>query len=64
MGHFYAIKKSRLVNGLYFSEEEGFEPPVPFRTAVFKTAALGHSATLPYLMVKILLNRENNFQSN
>ncbi len=27
--------------------EEGFEPPVPFGTAVFKTAALNHSATPP-----------------
>lgn len=31
------------------TEEVGFEPTVPFKTAVFKTAALGHSATLPYL---------------
>ncbi len=29
------------------AEEEGFEPPVPFGTAVFKTAALNHSATPP-----------------
>ena len=29
------------------SEEEGFEPPVPCRTSVFKTDAFGHSATLP-----------------
>ncbi len=30
------------------SEEEGFEPPDPFGTSVFKTDAIGHSATLPY----------------
>ncbi len=29
------------------AEEEGFEPPVPFDTAVFKTAAFNHSATPP-----------------
>ena len=29
------------------SEEEGFEPPVPCGTSVFKTDAFGHSATLP-----------------
>ena len=29
------------------TEQEGFEPPVPFGTAVFKTAALSRSATAP-----------------
>ena len=29
------------------AEEEGFEPPVPCGTTVFKTAALDHSATPP-----------------
>ena len=29
------------------AEEEGFEPPVPCSTAVFKTAAFDHSATPP-----------------
>ena len=29
------------------SEEVGFEPTVPCRTSVFKTDAIGHSATLP-----------------
>ena len=32
---------------LRVAEEEGFEPPVPYSTAVFKTAALNHSATPP-----------------
>ena len=27
------------------AEEEGFEPPVPHGTTVFKTAAIDHSAT-------------------
>ena len=34
-------------NWLQLSEEVGFEPTVGCPTAVFKTAAIGHSATLP-----------------
>ena len=30
------------------AEEEGFEPPEPFSSTVFKTAALNRSATPPY----------------
>lgn len=30
------------------AEEVGFEPTVPCETSVFKTDAIGHSATLPY----------------
>ena len=29
------------------AEREGFEPPVPCSTTVFKTAAIDHSATSP-----------------
>lgn len=29
------------------AEVEGFEPPVPFGTPVFKTGAISHSAKLP-----------------
>jgi hypothetical protein len=29
------------------TEEVGFEPTDPFRPSVFKTDAIGHSATLP-----------------
>ncbi len=32
---------------VYSAEREGFKPPVPFSTAVFKTAAIDHSATFP-----------------
>ena len=34
------------------AEREGFEPPVPRSTTVFKTAAIDHSAISP-----VLLNR-------
>ena len=30
-----------------FAEREGFEPPDPLRSTVFKTAAIDHSATSP-----------------
>ena len=33
----------------YFAEREGFEPPVPLSTTVFKTAAIDHSAISPKL---------------
>ena len=32
-----------------FAEEEGFEPPVPLGTPVFKTGAFNRSATPPFL---------------
>ena len=33
------------------TEQEGFEPPVPFGTTVFKTVALNRSATAPNISV-------------
>ena len=30
-----------------FAESEGFEPPNPLRSTVFKTAAINHSANSP-----------------
>ncbi len=33
---------------LFIAEAEGFEPPVPCGTLVFKTSAFDHSATPPY----------------
>ena len=32
-----------------FAEREGFEPPVPLSTAVFKTAVIDHSTISPCL---------------
>ena len=31
----------------YLAEREGFEPPVPLSTSVFKTGAIDHSAISP-----------------
>jgi hypothetical protein len=39
------MKKARRKSGFLNAEEEGFEPPVPHGTTVFKTAAIDHSAT-------------------
>jgi hypothetical protein len=42
------------------TEEVGFEPTVPCRTSVFKTDAIGHSATLPQvaiLYLKVLIGQ-------
>ena len=35
-------------NLLCYAEREGFEPPVPLGTAVFKTAVIDHSTTFPW----------------
>ncbi len=32
------------------AEREGFEPPVPLGTAVFKTAVIDHSTTFPIVL--------------
>ncbi len=32
----------------YLAEREGFEPPEPCSSTVFKTAAIDHSATSPF----------------
>lgn len=45
MNHF--IMAHRVSGSLYVSEEVGFEPTNPCGFPVFKTGAIGHSATLP-----------------
>ena len=34
-----------------FAEREGFEPPVPLGTAVFKTAVIDHSTISPMVVM-------------
>ena len=36
----------------FLAEREGFEPPVPRSTTVFKTAAIDHSAISPKLLFR------------
>ena len=38
---------------LCFAESEGFEPPDPLRSTVFKTAAFDHSANSPILSLNL-----------
>jgi hypothetical protein len=38
--------------GLYLEEEVGFEPTVPCGTPDFESGTFGHSATLPWVLVK------------
>ena len=45
-------KKSPILGAfLFMAEREGFEPPDPFESMVFKTTAFDHSATSPVLFV-------------
>ena len=37
---------------LELTEQEGFEPPIPFGITVFKTVALSRSATAPSISVQ------------
>jgi hypothetical protein len=39
--------KNHRVNGGFLAEREGFEPPEPLGSTVFKTAAIDHSAISP-----------------
>ena len=46
---------------MFIAEREGFEPPVPLGTAVFKTAVIDHSTISPLLLksaakVQLLFN--------
>ncbi len=41
------LNVSLTVIKLFLAEREGFEPPVPLSTAVFKTAVIDHSTTFP-----------------
>ena len=40
-------KKRATFAARFSAEREGFEPPVPLSTAVFKTAVIDHSTTFP-----------------
>ena len=50
----FGHKKKRATCVTRFSaEREGFEPPVPLSTAVFKTAVIDHSTTFPVLFQEV-----------
>ena len=46
-GRFRYHLQSGVQGWSFAAEGEGFEPPVPFGTLVFKTSAFNHSATPP-----------------
>ena len=48
-------RKGRQIGGpsKSFAEEEGFEPPVPLGTPVFKTGAFNRSATPPVFFLRL-----------
>ena len=47
----YKTKQENFLVLLFLAEREGFEPPVPLSTSVFKTGAIDHSATSPKVFV-------------
>ena len=44
---------------MFIAEREGFKPPEPFSSTVFKTAAIDHSATSPKLLFQEVLSVES-----
>lgn len=64
----FAIVRTRILDAdetligvlpkLPLTDGEGFEPPVPFGTVVFKTTAIVHSATHPLLTDVKFTNRQ------
>ena len=48
----FKIKKADVKHLLFSAEREGFEPPEPRSSTVFKTAAIDHSATSPIFFKK------------
>ena len=45
-----------LHHGFWFAEREGFEPPEPLGSTVFKTAAIDHSAISPIYYANIFFD--------
>ena len=45
--HIKHNRETTFVVSRFLAEREGFEPPVPLGTSVFKTGAIDHSATSP-----------------
>ena len=50
----FKIKKADVKTPAFSAEREGFEPPEPRSSTVFKTAAIDHSATSPIFFQKEL----------
>ncbi len=48
------ISQKKQLHCCFLAEREGFEPPVPLSTTVFKTAAIDHSAISPNSLSRVL----------
>ncbi len=57
MLNYSGIKKALTLLLRLNAEKEGFEPPVPLGTMVFKTIAIDHSATSLGLITKPVFER-------
>ena len=51
----YKTRKEATRGVAFFAEREGFEPPVPFSTPVFKTGVIDHSTISPKRSAERLL---------
>ena len=51
----------RITQAHSLAEKEGFEPPDPCRSTVFKTAAIDHSAISPGAKLHIFLFVQQNY---
>ncbi len=47
---------------MFIAESEGFEPPNPLRSTVFKTAAINHSANSPSLLGMQIYTKSGDIQ--
>ena len=54
--HYQQSNKNPLAGAFYWmAESEGFEPPDPFGSTVFKTAAFDHSASSPMIFTGLAM---------
>ena len=49
---------------MFIAEREGFEPPEPFSSTVFKTAVIDHSTTSPVIPTKLIKPYRNMLFQN
>ena len=60
----FSLISSELSFRVLYAEREGFEPPVPLGTAVFKTAVIDHSTISPVARYEIMTIEVKHFALN
>ena len=62
----HAQKKAAFLRNaaVIIAEREGFEPPEPFSSTVFKTAVIDHSTTSPVIPTKLIKPYRNMLFQN